>query len=539
MNAIVTILSMLHEGPDIHSATRLFRGRPVLGWTLERLRQCRNRAELLVLCWDDQLQAAEAVAQEAAAQVITRGARHAVPPLDVISASRKWSDGWRGGPFGTCAFDAGFFAPFIEEIVHDWAAPAAILVDPASALVDPELIDELVVHAKQREAAEIVFTQAAPGLAGVLLRSTLIERLAQAQLHAGRLLHYMPDQPIPDPIAGHGCCNVPTRVARTRASFLVNSDRQIERLGQATEDLNGQLIDTEAEELVRRMESLSQPDALPREVVLELTARRISRPIFSPLSQHTVERADFTLDQAEKLFAELGRCDDLRLTLAGIGDPLLHPQAIEIIRLARARGVHAIHVETDLLELDSARLGQLAEAGIDIVSIHLPALSQPTYEAVMGVPRFVEAINNLTALIAARQQGGSALPLLVPIFTKCQVNFAEMEAWYDNWLRMLGSAVIAGPSDFAGQLVQVGVADMTPTVRRPCQRLEQRLMILSDGRIVSCENDFQGRQCLGRIDESSVAEIWAGAFGDLRNTHRQGVFPQHPLCRACTDWHRP
>src|SRR5690606_15535704 len=133
--------------------------------------------------------------------------------------------------------------------MDDWAVAEVLLVDPAAALVDPDLIDRIVQHAAEQQEVEIAFTQAAPGLAGVLLRRSLVERLAKIHLHVGRLLHYMPDQPMPDPIAGPGCVDVPTRVARTIGRFLIDSDRQVERLGRATHDLNGQLIDTHAEEI--------------------------------------------------------------------------------------------------------------------------------------------------------------------------------------------------------------------------------------------------------------------------------------------------
>ena len=76
-----------------------------------------------------------------------------------------------------------------------------------------------------------------------------------------------------------------------------------------------------------------------------------------------------------------------------------------------------------------------------------------------------------------------------------------MEAWYDQWLRAVGSAVIVGPSDFAGQIPDHAVADMAPPLRRPCARLESRMTILSDGRIVTCEQDVLGRQTLGSLGE--------------------------------------
>jgi radical SAM protein with 4Fe4S-binding SPASM domain len=99
--------------------------------------------------------------------------------------------------------------------------------------------------------------------------------------------------------------------------------------------------------------------------------------------------------------------------------------------------------------------------------------------------------------------------------------------------------VILGPSDFAGQMVDVAVADMAPPRRRACGRLWSRLSILCDGRVVSCEQDVLGRQTLGTIGEMSLKQMWKERFGALRGCHRVGAWDRQPLCGTCREWHRP
>ena len=74
----------------------------------------------------------------------------------------------------------------------------------------------------------------------------------------------------------------------------------------------------------------------------------------------------------------------------------------------------------------------------------------------MGVDRLTDAVIE-TSAIRRRigSDGGDGVPMLVPIFTKCRQNLGEMEFWYDQWLRALGSAVIVGPERFrwAGAVV--------------------------------------------------------------------------------------
>ena len=131
-----------------------------------------------------------------------------------------------------------------------------------------------------------------------------------------------------------------------------------------------------------------------------------------------------------------------------------------------------------------------------------------------------------------------ATPILAPTFTKCRENLAEMEAWYDHWIRNLGCAVITGPSDCAGQISDVAAADMSPPKRVPCRRLRSRMMILSTGQVVACENDVHGLYPVGKIGRESISEIWRKGFGLLREEHEASRYSL-PICQSCRDWHRP
>jgi MoaA/NifB/PqqE/SkfB family radical SAM enzyme len=238
------------------------------------------------------------------------------------------------------------------------------------------------------------------------------------------------------------------------------------------------------------------------------------------------------------LVSELAQLDDIRLTLAGVGDPLLCDGAIRVIDEASTAGIGAIHVETDLL-VDGEVIDRLASAPVDVVSVHLPAMTAQTYRAVMGVDRFSEVIENIRRFVTRRAEKRRGVPLIVPIFTKCKENLLEMEAWYDQWLSAVGSALIVGPSDLSKQIGSVAVADMSPPRRKPCARLSSRVTILCDGSVVACENDSFGKSIVGRIGEQSLAEIWQRRLAPLRADKAAGCWNKHSLCAACGDWFRP
>ena len=118
----------------------------------------------------------------------------------------------------------------------------------------------------------------------------------------------------------------------------------------------------------------------------------------------------------------------------------------------------------------------------------------------------------------------------MPVFVKCRENLAEMEGWYDHWLRAVGTAVIEGPSDYCGMIPDVGLVDMSPPRRVGCRRLESRISVLCDGTMVGCEQDVLAQ---------TIREVWAGRALELRSDHAKGEWERHPLCGGCREWHRP
>jgi MoaA/NifB/PqqE/SkfB family radical SAM enzyme len=541
MMRVIAVISMLHEGAEQNSGTRRFRDLPVLDWTLRRLSGATSLESATIFCWDDQLAAVNRVAESprrgAGTGVITKGVRQVPPSMAAITTARRWADGWRSGLLGTCEFDLGFHPLWVQELMHLHDADAVLLVDPAAGLLDPLLVESLVRYAEAHPEPELCFMQAAPGLTGTLLRRPLVDRLTIANVHPGRLLTYFPDQHGPDPIGKPGCAPVPTPVARSTNRFKLDSDRQIARAQKTTAHLNGQLITSDAEQLVLAMRGSENADQLPREVVLELNTTRRSRPDFWPGKHLRIDRPEMTVETAERLFREIARWDDVRLILAGVGDPLLMGNVFQIIAAARSAGINAIGLETDLIATADT-LGQLARSELDVVSVHFPAAHDVNYAQMMGADAFAHVFNNVAILEQQVKERGSGTPLISMLFTKTAANLAEMEVWYDYWLHRFGHAVIIGPSDYAGQMPDLAVADMSPQIRKPCNRLWSRMTVLSDGRVVSCEQDVCGKQTMGIVGETPIQEIWQQRFTPMRKCHQSGDWKSTALCGGCREWHR-
>jgi hypothetical protein len=519
------ILSLLHQQSPPESVSRRFRGESVLRWTLNRL---SPSFKVAVLCWKDQIGAL------ADFENVIAIPRIDLASMEAISASRRWADGWRGGLLSATCFDVGFHGPSLLAAMKHLEVDRVVVVDPDSALIDPAIVASLISHAEGHPDIDYAFTPAAPGQAAILLRRALVERLAQSGTYPGRLLNYHPDVPGRDPIALPVCAPAPTSIARASERFILDSRRQVELFERATHELNGQLMKTSAEELLDLVRTRGGELDFPRDVTLEINTSRLTRPIYSPLRYGAIDRPDMSLELAKQAFSQLAASDEVRLTIAGVGDPMLHPLFLELIQAAADAGIKAIHVETDLLRED--QIEKLAASPVDVLSVHIPAVTQKTYRQIMDCDLLPQLIQNMRKFLACR--GERATPILVPTFIKSRENLGEMEAWYDHWIRHLGCAVIVGASDCGGQIPDVAAVDMSPPKRLPCRRLRSRMMILSTGQIVACENDVQGLYPLGKIGRDSIAEIWRKGFGLLREEHEAGRYSL-PICQSCREWHRP
>jgi radical SAM protein with 4Fe4S-binding SPASM domain len=70
--------------------------------------------------------------------------------------------------------------------------------------------------------------------------------------------------------------------------------------------------------------------------------------------------------------------------------------------------------------------------------------------------------------------------------------------------------------------------------------MRSRCLILCDGRVTLCDQDFKGLHTFGNIRESTLAQIWRSpSFERIRREHLSDRFDANPLCGACTEWHRP
>ena len=227
----------------------------------------------------------------------------------------------------------------------EFKAEAAVVAGGDWPLIDPEYCRQMLdLHLQQPEGMQMTFTQAPPGLAGIVVGRQLLEQFAQKQAGFGQPLSYNPARPQADPIGKDVCVQVPAAVRACARRFIYDTARSAAMIDGLAARYGAGLVDVGAAALAEAVMAMTAGDALepaaalPQDITLEITTRRrVAGPIL-PQFHLSIQRPEMEVERACAIVEQLGQDDDTLLTLGGLGDPLLHDGFDQIIRRLAAGG---------------------------------------------------------------------------------------------------------------------------------------------------------------------------------------------------------
>ncbi len=539
MKFIAAVIADLRQSP-LGTRSRLaepIAGVPVLRRCLSRVKAARRIDEVYVVASPEDAQGVQALVEGLGVQLETAQLQ-AGPFQELVRAGRWWGlDGWRGGVGSLSVFDEDMNLPVLAALAQKHEADAVVCVPGAAALVDGRLIDAMVEHyEKLGHEMNLTFAQAPPGLAPIILGRSLIAEIAPANEPVGLLLAYNPDRPVADLTGKDACYRAPAAVIEAGGRLLCDTSRGVERVGAL---IAAGADEWNAERIGRYLceQAASEVLPFPAEIEIELTTDASSSgdSIARPSGDAVGRRGPIKLEVIRSIVDAIGDRDDVRVVLGGFGDPLMHPSFSEVCRMLRPRAA-ALAVRTFARVESTDAEDALFETPVDVIELPLDATTQQTYQVMHGVDKFADVMARLEQWLERRIRANKARPLVVPSFSKCDANVHEMEEFFDKWQRRLGMSLITGHSDYAGQRPARAVTRTTPPARGICRQTLSRMMILADGSVTTCDQDYRGLQITGRLPEMNLSDAWRSTKIEcVRAQKIEGL----PLCGACSEWHRP
>jgi radical SAM protein with 4Fe4S-binding SPASM domain len=222
----------------------------------------------------------------------------------------------------------------------------------------------------------------------------------------------------------------------------------------------------------------------------------------------------------------------LKLYLSG--EPLMHKHLIEMIDYAGKSGCKTmIHTNATLLTEEMSR--KLLATSLDFISFSFDGCTAEVYEKVRPPAKFHEVKSNIETFLRLRSEAGQKKPHAAVEIIRMKDTDPYIDDFVKHWERSGVDEVNVKP--FMSWLGEVDDPEAIPPCNygdKPCPALFTTSCFLTDGTVVPCCMDVDGKLPLGNITDSGFDGIWHGEkYDDLRVQHLSKSIAKGSICRGC------
>lgn len=253
---------------------------------------------------------------------------------------------------------------------------------------------------------------------------------------------------------------------------------------------------------------------------------------------------DMDFDLVKKVIDEFSVIQQKNITInpVGLGDPLLYPRLIEVLRLLRQRIPNAfIYIATNAIALTHDLSKKLIDSGLDSIGFSVNCWGREIYKQIHGVDKFEQVVRNVKNFLLMK---GPRSPRAIVEIMNIDVNKGRMGNFRSFWKQLLNEndqIYVRLLGDWAGKVSTNQFLDepIRRKKRFPCPSLFTTVMIDKEGFIYPCclsvafglDTDL----CLGNIKEVSLKEVYdkGEKIQILRRLQKENRYDSIYPCNLC------
>ncbi len=227
------------------------------------------------------------------------------------------------------------------------------------------------------------------------------------------------------------------------------------------------------------------------------------------------------------------------ITLHNFGEPLIDKDFVSRVKYAKSKGISYVGTSTNGALLTTAISKQIIESGLDAINFSLDAFSKEAYQKIrVGLP-YEKVMKNVKEFIDIRRNLGVRKPKIIVDMIETKFNQNERANFIAEWQNSVDKVNITTLHSWGGSFKdRAGKGDLHSSLnkikREPCRFLWTDMVILWNGQISACCQDYDGRLIVGDLTKNSLSEIWRGKILEtLRKSHLKGDYSQVSVCNLC------
>lgn len=221
------------------------------------------------------------------------------------------------------------------------------------------------------------------------------------------------------------------------------------------------------------------------------------------------------------------------LTLNHRGESLLHPDAVKFIKYASDR-IKFTKLHTNGVFLNKDTISGIVESNLKRISFSFDGFEKEGYEKIRIGADFDEVVNNIKNLLVFRNKSKKKYPIVaieVIELNKSQVKKEKRKKFIKEFKKLgLNELVLKKPHNWAGYIS----TKYKKKKYAPCTFLWNATLILWNGDVSPCSQDFFAKYIIGNVREKNIQEIWNDEpIKKLRKGLINKEYEDFPACKNC------
>lgn len=236
------------------------------------------------------------------------------------------------------------------------------------------------------------------------------------------------------------------------------------------------------------------------------------------------------MDTFKKVIDEAVEIGVYSIKLNWLGEPLVHPNIVEMVRYAKVKGIVDVMLNTNAVALTKELSKGLIDAGLDKIFFSFDSPYKEKYEEIRIGAKYEEALDNIRTIVEMRDRLGKTSPLTRVSMVLMEENKEE----YDEFVELFKD--IVDVVAYVEYRAPVGNEDIKINTENEfaCSQLWQRMFISWDGDAIPCCVDSEKELAMGSIHKDTIKNIWNNEkYTQIRDSHKNGTYYDIERCRKC------
>ncbi|MBU1106863.1 MAG: SPASM domain-containing protein [Candidatus Riflebacteria bacterium] len=275
------------------------------------------------------------------------------------------------------------------------------------------------------------------------------------------------------------------------------------------------------------LHQIEPTNACPYSCVMCPRASKMTRPVGYMSMNLFCKVIDEVKTYAKKILAK-------EVELFHFGESLLHPEIVEMTTYAANAGLNTV-LSVNAPEFTIDKAAALFKAGADKIIISLDGYDHDSYKRFRGSHAdYEKAVKNISevALMHVRDKHATKLVVRMIVINE---NIDRAVEFKKKWQ---GHGLEVDLREFfpwgEKEMVDLGNFEKYPAFM-PCPFPWQYLVVQWNGDVVACCRDYNGKNVMGNVADSSLQDIWNGpAYDHFRKCMADASYADS-ICQHCME----